>query len=282
MSNRHIDMAFEMPTNAIETFVLVTLADYADASGFCFPSYLGLIKKTKLSKSTLSKTLAILEGAGLFIKKAHSSIGQGRKVNTYQLSFDDSWFEKLEVGSHHVLIESTRVLLIEKINDLRKERKRAISSHLVQRKVLTSNSKSSLLEVEPSIKPPSKQPSIEDIATLREKIVDKKSTKTPLQLLSEFGIDKELAEDFIQHRKLKKAAISKTVLDGFLREANKAGISIKESIRECIERGWIGFKADWFLSSSKTQSAKRQDYGEYEPSAFSTELKTIHGERVFS
>ena len=64
-------------------------------------------------------------------------------------------------------------------------------------------------------------------------------------LLAEFGIDGELADDFILHRKSKKATISKTVLQGFQNEADKAGISILDAIRISIERNWQGFNADW-------------------------------------
>ncbi|WNB74560.1 helix-turn-helix domain-containing protein [Methylomonas koyamae] len=97
MSIRFIDMAFKMPTNPVETLVLVALADYADDDGYCFPGYSSLIDKTKLSRSALAKTLGILEGAGFFQKKPHASIGEGRKVNTFRMLFDESWFEEVVV-----------------------------------------------------------------------------------------------------------------------------------------------------------------------------------------
>ncbi|WP_443092477.1 DNA replication protein [Basfia succiniciproducens] len=68
---------------------------------------------------------------------------------------------------------------------------------------------------------------------------------TDLSLLEEFGITDQLAEDFIKHRKACKATITKTALDGFQREADKAGISIREAVAISIERGWRGFKASW-------------------------------------
>lgn len=134
MSNKLINMAYKMPTNTVETFVLVTLADYADDNGYCYPSYVKLMEITKLSRSALAKTLAILEGAGFFEKQAHSSVGHGNKVNTYQLSFDDSWFQKIEqipsISMRRQLIESMRIELISKINSLREKRKRPISCNL--------------------------------------------------------------------------------------------------------------------------------------------------------
>ena len=69
--------------------------------------------------------------------------------------------------------------------------------------------------------------------------------KNSLTLLAEFGIVGQLAEDFIAHRKSKRAAITKTVLVGYQREAHKAGIPLAEAITISIERNWQGFKAEW-------------------------------------
>ena len=83
-------------------------------------------------------------------------------------------------------------------------------------------------------------------------------------LLKTFGIDGDLAKDFIAHRKAKKATVTKTVLDGFQREADKAGISIADAVRISIERGWVGFKAEWHkqapvvFNSSSTPTNKAE------------------------
>ena len=64
-------------------------------------------------------------------------------------------------------------------------------------------------------------------------------------LLADHGIVGDLARDFVQHRKAKKAPITKTALDAFQREADKAGVSIVDAVRVSVERGWVGFKAEW-------------------------------------
>jgi len=75
---------------------------------------------------------------------------------------------------------------------------------------------------------------------------NKKTTqKNSLALLAEFGVVGQLAEDFIAHRKSKRAAITKTVLVGYQRESHKAGIPLAEAITISIERNWQGFKAEW-------------------------------------
>ena len=75
---------------------------------------------------------------------------------------------------------------------------------------------------------------------------NKKNTKkSESDLLAEFGIVGQLADDFIIHRKACKAPITETALKGFQREADKAGIPLAEAITISIERNWRGFKSEW-------------------------------------
>ncbi|WP_157197743.1 MULTISPECIES: hypothetical protein [Methylomonas] len=72
-------------------------------------------------------------------------------------------------------------------------------------------------------------------------------------LLSEFGIDENLANDFQIHRKKcgkdgKEAPITRTAMEGYKREAEAAGITTADAVRESIENGWRGFKADWHFN----------------------------------
>nr|DAS37701.1 MAG TPA: replication protein O [Caudoviricetes sp.] len=75
---------------------------------------------------------------------------------------------------------------------------------------------------------------------------NKKNTKkNVLELLADFGITGQLADDFMIHRKACKAPITETALKGFQREADKAGIPLAEAITISIERNWRGFKSEW-------------------------------------
>jgi len=60
-------------------------------------------------------------------------------------------------------------------------------------------------------------------------------------------IDKQIVDDYLAVRKSKRAPkVSKTVYDGLVREANLAGITLTQALTVCIERNWVGFKADWY------------------------------------
>lgn len=249
MSIKYIEMAFKMPTNSVEKLVLLALSDYADDDGYCFPGYSSLIDKTSLSRSALAKTLGILEGAGFFEKKPHASIGEGRKVNTFRMLFNETWFEEVVTepskSTRLVLIESIHLELIEKIKELRKNKKRAISTSLEPRKVVTSNSKSTTLEHEPSLLTVNSEPSLINSTAPRQKAKKKKPAEDVDQILNDFGISGELAADFKVHRKTKKAAITKTAMKGFAREAAKAGITIAEAVEIAVDRGWTSFNSAW-------------------------------------
>ena len=77
-----------------------------------------------------------------------------------------------------------------------------------------------------------------------------KSISKISKILADYGITDDLAKDFQKHRKAKKAEITVTAMEGFQREADKAGISIIEAVTISIERGWVGFKSDWHVNQA--------------------------------
>lgn len=74
-------------------------------------------------------------------------------------------------------------------------------------------------------------------------------------------IPSELYLDYMNVRKAKKAGdLTETAFNGIAREAEKAGISVVEAIKQCCERGWVGFKADWIKEQpTKESQAWRTD-----------------------
>lgn len=104
------------------------------------------------------------------------------------------------------------------------------------------------------------------------------------------GIPEDLWKDFCQHRKSVRAAITQTAIDGIYREAKKAGWSLEATLRECVLRGWRGFKAEWVKDkqsdkalsfAEKDELAKRKRWEEMtgrkwpEPGQKSERLKIL-------
>ncbi len=100
----------------------------------------------------------------------------------------------------------------------------------------------------------------------------RKTSKSAVEILEQFGITGQLAKDFIAHRKVKKSVITETVLNGFQREADKAGISLVEAITISIERNWQGFRASWDWQDGK-QRARKESFAEKNSSDWSSPEK---------
>ena len=60
-------------------------------------------------------------------------------------------------------------------------------------------------------------------------------------------------QDYLKVRKAKKSPITETALNGLRREAKKADINLNDALKVCCERGWIGFKADWYKPAIQKQ-----------------------------
>ncbi len=65
------------------------------------------------------------------------------------------------------------------------------------------------------------------------------------------GVTRQTWDDWMVVRKSKKAAMTQTALDGVVREAKKAGMSLESAILMCVERSWQSFRADWVSNNGK-------------------------------
>lgn len=57
--------------------------------------------------------------------------------------------------------------------------------------------------------------------------------------------------EFVAHRKSKKAALSELVVRAIEREAEQAGWTLENALKETIVRNWQSFKADWVAEKQK-------------------------------
>jgi uncharacterized protein YdaU (DUF1376 family) len=59
------------------------------------------------------------------------------------------------------------------------------------------------------------------------------------------GVSSIVWFEFVALRKSKKSSVTQTVLDGLQKEADKAGWTLEQVLKEIILRNWQSFKADW-------------------------------------
>jgi len=66
------------------------------------------------------------------------------------------------------------------------------------------------------------------------------------------GVSEEVWQEFIKHRKAKKASVTSLVIQGIAKEATQAGWSLEDALKEVVVRNWQSFKADWVKDQVKT------------------------------
>ena len=75
------------------------------------------------------------------------------------------------------------------------------------------------------------------------------------------GVSEQVWNDFSALRNKRRAPITETALKGIQREAEKAGISLEAALSTCCERGWQGFKAEWYRREKLEQkNASKAEY----------------------
>lgn len=75
------------------------------------------------------------------------------------------------------------------------------------------------------------------------------------------SVSEQVWNDFTALRTKRRAPITETALRGIQREAEKAGISLEAALSTCCERGWQGFKAEWYRREKLEQkNASKAEY----------------------
>ena len=88
--------------------------------------------------------------------------------------------------------------------------------------------------------------------TINHKLLSKDKTAT--SVASPDGVSQEVWLEFVAHRKKKNARVSKFVVTGIQKEADKAGWTLEAALAETVVRGWQSFKADWVADKPSSQA----------------------------
>ena len=85
-------------------------------------------------------------------------------------------------------------------------------------------------------------------------------------------------QDFIAHRKAKKATITQTVIRGFRREAEKAGFTLEKALVHAMTQGWQGFRAEWVKQPAKGTQNHAKSKSDIADEAAERAFKRLTGE----
>ncbi len=122
--------------------------------------------------------------------------------------------------------------------------------------VFTNNNED--LNVSDNINPPTNPPTnplsyqVEDKQLLKNK--KKKSALSGLDFSSWPSMpSQQVMDDWLAMRKTKRASVSQTVISRFGKQLQLAGVdglTVDDCLGECIERNWMGFKAEWMTNQN--------------------------------
>lgn len=62
-------------------------------------------------------------------------------------------------------------------------------------------------------------------------------------------------DEYVKHRKAKKATISNTVIESLRIDAKSVGLTIEQAIQMQLKRGWTGFDPSWVTASNQPTNA---------------------------
>lgn len=200
-----------------------------DVRGFIFPNSIIDELLPELSHSELKCYLCVLR--------------KTKGWNKEEDAISVSQFMKVTGLSNKAVISACESLVEREILE-RKSGDRNTGIYSIKTYKTTTSEKSSLVKNFPATSEKSSH-TINNIKNNIQNTNKKNTKKSVLDLLADFGITGQLADDFMIHRKACKAPITGTALKGFQREADKAGIPLAEAITISIERNWRGFKSEW-------------------------------------
>ena len=153
-------------------------------------------------------------------------------------------------------LEQTKQLFISKNfidkhwNLLNWDKRQFVSDSSTMRVAKHRNKKKQLSNADETLQ--KRQSNAIDTDTDKKQIQSNKATvvATPV------GVSDSVWQEFVSHRKSKKARVTQLVIDGIQKEASIAGWSLEDALKETIVRNWQSFKADWVKDENLSKTGQ--------------------------
>ena len=200
-------------------FVLIAMANNADAQGFAWPSIAHICEVTEQDRKTVMAAIQMLRESGYLIETGEKK-GTTKQVSVYRLSLEERASNSAENGT-------------VKQSQKRNSPKNGTVPNLPGNSTVFPHKQSQKRDTEPS-------------RTIRE---------PSIKVLRPDDVEDSLWREWVSHRKAKRAAVTEGVLKTFRQEATKASFTLADAMRKSIDRGWTGFEAEWVARETR-HSAK--------------------------
>lgn len=268
MSNEAINWAFAQPIKSSPKFVLVVMANMADTSNICWPSYRYLCEATGQDVKTVEVNLRKLRDLG-YILDTNKRRGSTGRVIVYQLNTSKIGVIKQAVEEDDSTVNTPKYgdLTSPETPPNMEELGGVIPPNFplntpqnggIAQNVIPPNFPSN------TPKFPDQYPQISHVippnlgvGTLKKPNRNQREPKIDelascMDLLQD--VQPEVARDWQALRRKLKAPVSRTAIEGISKEAEKAGVSLNDALATCCARGWRGFKAEWMEGKTSTQN----------------------------
>lgn len=217
--------------NPNKKLVLLKLADCASDTGECFPSYQHIADQCEISRRSVMKYVDELESMG-FLWVENRKNGKQNHTNVYHLTISKGAKNGSEPHSPGSEPHSP--------------------GGGEPRSPITSN----------SFEPVNETCIAHEAQQKRAAVVKPKKTDThsaDLAALENMGVETQLAKDWLQTRKEKRAgSLTQTVITALRREAEKAGLTVPQAVQVAAERGWARFHASYLHNETQPFSGGTQ------------------------
>jgi uncharacterized protein YdaU (DUF1376 family) len=71
------------------------------------------------------------------------------------------------------------------------------------------------------------------------------TNQQPIKIATPDGVSDSVWQEFVSHRKTKKAKVTELVIENIAEQARLAGWTLEDALKETIVRNWQSFKAEW-------------------------------------
>lgn len=277
--------------NATAKHVLLWLAFHSNGkSGKCFPSLDTLAEEMEVgSKNTIRAALKTLLDRKLI--SCEREMKGARVARTfYRLNFDGSNSDTSNIEGSKIDISNIEhdgsnsepygsnieLSMVQKLTP-NKEIEQGINKEANCTSMRTSGNSSAIAAVASAQAqtpyPEDFDQSLFDEAQREAQLAGEKTTDEPpmkeekpkrkrsSNVQKPESVSEQVWNDFTALRTKRRAPITETALKGIQREAEKAGITLEAALSTCCERGWQGFKAEWYRREKLEQkNASKAEY----------------------
>lgn len=268
--------AWQQTARPTHKLVLLSLADRAGEDDECHPSIARLEKDTGLYRETIMEAISQLELVGLI--EVNRSLGRG---NTYRL-----------IGVEHREDQSAKPYQSGKAYQSAKADRssRANQSEKADGNQSEKADQSGKADQSEKADATSREKPTTPVGKSRHRTYQEPIKNQPSNTRPSSGVDamrhdfpdlpEEVARDFLNHRKAKRAPLTPSAWRQIAAEIRASGWTAEAALVEAMAAGWQGVKAEWLArrSGKPDQGGKHTAVGQRNAAAAARWLRGQQGE----